>query len=425
MKAIILPGEIKGRYQVPASKSAMQRACAAALLHKGETLLLNPGISNDDQAALSIIQTLGAKLERAENQIKIFSQGVHPIASDVHCGESGLSVRMFTPIAALCTENLIIDGMGSLLERPMDGFDEMFPALQVFCNSNHGKLPLRIKGPLVPTTLTVDGSVSSQFLTGLLFAYAAADATDVTIHVNNLVSKPYIDLTLAVMKSFGMKVPVHHHYTSFYFGSSGITLPPQPITYSVETDWSSASFFLVGAALGGPITFLGLDQSSTQADKKIVAAIKSAGAAIVQEGASLHVKKDALRGFEFDASECPDLFPPLVALAAFCEGVTRIRGISRLKYKESDRGLTLQEEFSKMGLDISQQEDLLVIQGCGSLNGATVHSRNDHRIAMALAIAGCFAAGTTAIESAQAVNKSYPGFFNDLKLLGSSLSLIE
>jgi 3-phosphoshikimate 1-carboxyvinyltransferase len=424
VKAIISNAVISGRYQVPASKSAMQRACAAALLRRGETRLINPGVSNDDQAALSIIQSLGARVEIKNNQVIIFSEGVRPVSNHIHCGESGLSVRMFTPIAALSATDLVIDGEGSLLQRPMHHFDEILPALQVQCQSQQGKLPLHIKGPLVPATITMDGSISSQFLTGLLFAFAAADATDVTIKVKELVSKPYIDLTLAVMQSFGLKTPTHHQYESFFFGPSTEKSAATTITYSVEADWSSASFFLVAAALGGPIEFLGLDLSSTQADKKIVEVIEQAGASLEQVGSMLRVKKNKLKGFEFDARECPDLFPPLVALAAFCEGTTTICGVSRLTHKESDRGKTLQEEFSKLGLTLYENGDNLVIQGGGHLRGANVHARNDHRIAMALAIAGSFAEGTTEIEAAQSVAKSYPGFFNDLQLLGSTLSLI-
>src|SRR5688572_8776094 len=186
MKAIIIPSAIKGEITAPASKSAMQRACAAALIKKGTTILKNPGISADDQAALDIIQQLGATIKKQEGKIIIESKGVNPVSGSIHCGESGLSARMFTSIAALSEKEIEINGSGSLLKRPFDFFSDVLPKLNVQCSGTKGMLPLKIKGPLQPKNIEVDGSVSSQFLTGLLFAYAAADAKDLTITVKDL-----------------------------------------------------------------------------------------------------------------------------------------------------------------------------------------------------------------------------------------------
>ena len=207
MKVTIQPSKLNGTIQAPASKSSMQRACAAALLTQGKTIIRNPGHSNDDKAALDIIKRLGAQWEQAEEEIIVNSEGIKPVASEIDCGESGLSIRMFTPLVALSKKDIVIKGSGSLVTRPMDFFDEILPQLDVKIKSNNGKLPLEIHGPLRPGNIEVDGSLSSQFLTGLLMGYAAADATDVSIKVNNLKSKPYIDLTLDVMKQFGMKMP--------------------------------------------------------------------------------------------------------------------------------------------------------------------------------------------------------------------------
>jgi 3-phosphoshikimate 1-carboxyvinyltransferase len=205
MKVIIKPSGISGTVTAPASKSAMQRACAAALLKGGKTILHNPGISNDDVAALNIIQQLGAVVKKEVGVIVIHANGVEPISDEINCGESGLSVRMFTSLAALCDKPITVNGSGSLLKRPLDFFTEVLPQLGVGCESNGGLLPLKIRGPLVPKNIEVDGSLSSQFLTGFLFAYAAAGAKEVTISVTNLASKPYIDLTLQVMLLFGLK----------------------------------------------------------------------------------------------------------------------------------------------------------------------------------------------------------------------------
>jgi len=183
---------------------------------------------------------------------------------------------MFAPIVALSKNQIIINGEGSLLNRPMDFFDEVLPQLGVEIISNNGKLPLKIRGPLHPENIEIDGSLSSQFLTGLLFAYAASDKKGVTIKVNNLKSKPYIDLTLKVMRDFGLQVPESKNYEAFYF-SSTTNHKLQTTNYTVEGDWSGGAFLLVAGAVAGNITVKGLDINSTQADKKIIEALKDCG----------------------------------------------------------------------------------------------------------------------------------------------------
>ncbi|TXJ29294.1 MAG: 3-phosphoshikimate 1-carboxyvinyltransferase [Chitinophagaceae bacterium] len=423
MKVSVQPTVLKGVIQAPASKSSMQRACAAALVAKGISEIRNPGHSNDDKAAMDIISRLGAKLEeQAADLLRFNSEGIHPVASFIDCGESGLSIRMFTPLVALSDKEITIKGSGSLVTRPMDFFDEILPQLGVKVKTQGGKLPLVIQGPLKPATISVDGSLSSQFLTGLLLAYAAAGASNVSIHVNDLKSRPYIDLTLDVMKRFGLKTPENRDYREFYFDDS-VAAAEAIHHYTVEGDWSGGAFLLVAGAIAGPITVRGLDIASTQADKAIVQALMQANAGIAIDAKEIQLHPSALSAFEFDATDCPDLFPPLVALAAYCKGVTRIKGVSRLAHKESDRGLTLQEEFGKMGVVIHLDGDLMRIEGGKGLKGAAVSSRHDHRIAMACAVAALKATGETSIEHAEAVNKSYPDFYNDLRALGAAVSL--
>ncbi|RYZ56639.1 MAG: 3-phosphoshikimate 1-carboxyvinyltransferase, partial [Chitinophagaceae bacterium] len=246
MQVTISPSKVAGTITAPASKSAMQRACAAALLRGGTTVLHNPGISNDDNAALDIITQLGASIEKQEETITIKSNGVNPVNDTINCGESGLSARMFTSIAALSQKPIQVTGSGSLLKRPFSFFTETLPKLGVECSANNGLLPLQIKGPLQPNAITVDGSLSSQFLTGLLFAFAASGAENVTISVHQLNSKPYIDLTLQVMKDFGLAVPENNNYESFTFSEKH----SRPSTekrfhYAVEGDWSGGAFLLV------------------------------------------------------------------------------------------------------------------------------------------------------------------------------------
>ena len=434
MKVTIHPSHLNGSIQAPASKSSMQRACAAALLSKGTSIIHNPGHSNDDKAAIGIVKALGAVVE-INKELVINNSGfpesskVSPVGGDlegaeINCGESGLSIRMFTPIVALSDKEIRINGSGSLRTRPMDFFDEILPKLGVKIKSNGGKLPMIVQGPLIPTNIEVDGSLSSQFLTGLLMAYSAAGAKNVSIKVNDLKSKPYVDLTLNVMKKFGMGIPENKNYEEFIFHGE-LSHDSQLTThdYTVEGDWSGGAFLLVAGAIAGPITVRGLDLSSTQADRAIVDAMMNANAAIAMEAKGIKIHPGGLRAFEFDATDCPDLFPPLVALAAYCDGTTKIKGVNRLTHKESNRAVTLQDEFDKMGVVIDLEDDMMIVHGGGIVKGADVHSHHDHRIAMACAVAALKANSETVIEEAMAVKKSYPDFYNDLKSLGASVSL--
>ncbi|MBL7749405.1 MAG: 3-phosphoshikimate 1-carboxyvinyltransferase, partial [Chitinophagaceae bacterium] len=342
MKVTIHPSKLKGAIQAPASKSSMQRALAAALLTEGTSVIMNSGHSNDDKAALKVIKALGAVVNHDGDKLIIESSGVNPVAAEVNCGESGLGIRLFASIIALSEKEITINGEGSLLTRPMNFFDEVLPQLGVKIKSNEGKLPLTIQGPLQPKNIEVDGSLSSQFLTGLLMACAAADAKGVSIKVNNLKSKPYIDLTLDVMKQFGMKVPENKNYGVFTFSEEPVNqLTDQLINYTVEGDWSGAAFLLVAGAIAGPITVRGLDLSSTQADRAIIDALMAANAGIAMDAKGIQLHPVEMDAFYFDATDCPDLFPPLVALAAYCKGKTTIKGVSRLTHKESNRAVTL------------------------------------------------------------------------------------
>ena len=435
-KITVYPSKIFGSVIAPASKSSMQRACAAALVRRGISIIHNPGISNDDIASLNVIKILGAKTKySADGSLEIDSTDIHlPDTLNINFGESGLGIRMFTPIAAL-TESLVnIEGEGSLTSRPMDFFDEILPQLKVQISSNNGKLPLKIKGALVPKNIGIDGSLSSQFLTGLLLAYAASlnpsegrtlrDDDTIAITVNNLKSKPYIDLTLKVMQDFGLLVPENRNYEEFIFQKSKIKNRISKIEYTVEGDWSGSAFLLVAGAIAGGITVSGLDEHSTQADKKILEALKSCGCnvSIRHKDVSIAHSSGCKKAFYFDANDCPDLFPPLVALASYCEGITEIEGVERLAHKESNRALTLQEEFAKLGIEIILENNLMKIKGGTLVKSAVTHSHHDHRIAMACAVAALGAAGAVTIEEADAIKKSYPNFYQHLAQVGVKLS---
>jgi len=423
MNVTIHFSNIHGTVQAPASKSSMQRALAAALLRTGETVIHKPGKSDDELAAIEIIKDLGAAIKISGDELIITSHGVDPKTEEMYCGESGLAVRMFTPIVALSKRTIHITGGGSLMSRPMSFFDSFFPELGVEISSNSGRLPITIKGPLEPKSIQVDGSLSSQFITGLIMAYAAAGARNMSIKVKDLKSKGYIDLTLDVMKKSGLPVPENNNYQEFIFHGNSTNHFPSTVHYTVESDWSNAAFLLVAGAIAGPITITGLDLTSMQADKAIIDVLMQANAGIAIEAKGINVRPAEMNAFEFDATDSPDLFPPLVAMAAYCKGTSKVMGVSRLVYKESNRAQSLQNEFGKMGVKISVDDDTMFIEGAGKVQGARIHSHGDHRIAMACAVAALRANGTTVIEYAQAVRKSYPDFFAELKKLGANVSL--
>lgn len=418
---IIQPFQATGNVYAAASKSAMQRICALALLHDGKTNITNKGISNDDLAALDIIQQLGASVEVLSEKLVV--KGVKEVfGHQIHAGESGLSVRMFTPIAALSKTTISITGNGSLLKRPLDIFEEIFPALGVKIETNNGKLPLQIEGPMIPADIQLDGSLSSQFLTGFLIAFAHAATKPVTITVQDLKSRPYIDLTLSLMEKFGHKV-VNQNYQDFKI-EPGIHYTDE-LNIAVEGDWSGAAFLLVAGAIGGEVFVKGLEQNSTQGDKRITEALEMAGANLSWNGGEISVSRNNLHAFNFDATDCPDLFPPLVSLASCSDGVTIIQGAERLTHKESNRAITLQQEFGKMGVLIELEGDTMKVHGSKDLKGGTFDTHEDHRIAMALAIMATVTKEPIILEDARVVNKSYPQFYNHLEQLGGEIKELK
>lgn len=411
MNKIIFPSSIKGTIAAPASKSYMQRAVAAALLCDGITTINNPSFCEDSMRSIEIAEQLGAKIDVSENKITI-TGGLKPINNILNCGEAGLSLRMFTPIAALHNKTIILNGEGSLKTRPLPSVEEPLKHLGVKVETNNGFIPIEVCGPIKGGNITIDGSISSQFLTGLLMALPLAENNS-TITVDNLKSKPYIDITLTLLKTFGIKV-INNNYTKFTIKGNQKYLPQ---TYTIESDWSGLSFLLVAAAINGDVTITNITAVSKQADYAIIYALKKAGVNIEINKNKILVNKSTILGFRFDATECPDLFPPLVALASAALGTTVITGVSRLKHKESDRAKALVKEFYKIGIYIKIDGDNLIIKG-GKIKGATVNAHNDHRIAMALSCVAIIADAPITITGAECVAKSYPEFFDDMELLG-------
>lgn len=430
---IIHPSMVLGSIKAPASKSVMQRACAAALLKGGVTHIENYGISNDDEAALNIIECLGATITRHKKTITVMANDFYTSAkpNNINCGESGLSVRMFMPIIALLSEEFLIIGEGSLLNRPMKTFVDIFPKLNVTISTTDNHLPIKINGSLKPADIEVDGSISSQFLTGLLLAYSKYFLEHkfniqqpAVIKVKNLNSKPYIDLTLQIMADFGLPVPTNNNYGEFVFMPNNYTNTSKELWYNIEGDWSNAAFLLVAAAINGRLSLQGLNLNSHQADKQILDVLRNIGCEVEFAKGIIQINNNNSGNyfsFVFDATHSPDLFPPLVVLAANCNGTSTIKGVKRLMHKESNRAVALHTEFAKMGVDIFIKDDEMFVKGTKQINAATVHSHNDHRIAMTCAIAALnVAGGVITIEGADAIKKSYPNFFEDLKSITSA-----
>jgi 3-phosphoshikimate 1-carboxyvinyltransferase len=410
MKKKIRPSKVNGRIQAPPSKSFAQRAIAVAALAEGKSEILFAGTSEDVMASIKVARQLGATAGISGNSLYI-QGGISPPQEALDCGEAGLSIRMFSSVAAVLSSTVTLNGRGSLLSRPMDVVEESLRAMGVECTSRNGYLPLTVRGPIKGGKVEIDGSFSSQVLTGMLIAAPYA-RQDMEIVVNNLKSRPYIDITMAVMKDFGAGVD-NHDYERFIIRSGQRYHASR---YRVEGDWSAAAFLLVAGAIGGQVQVENLNAHSPQADKAILDALRSSGAIVSVDEKSVTAVKGVLRSFEFDATHCPDLFPPLVSLASYCKGISMIRGVGRLVHKESNRAATLKEEFGKLGIEIKINDDVMEVTG-GSCRGGNVFSHGDHRIAMACAVAALGGEGEVEIDGAGAVAKSYPGFFEDLETL--------
>ena len=412
MDKSVSAGSIRGTIAPPSSKSYAQRAIALALLAEGRSILRNIEFCKDTRSALKCIEALGAKVEYIDDSTIAIEGGLKPQSNTLNVGESGLATRLFTPIASLNPTPITIEGEGTLLYRPMTMMIEPLRQLGVQVRDGGGFLPIEVQGPMHGGDITVDGSVSSQFITGLLLALPLAQE-DTTLHVTSPVSTPYIDMTIETARLFGVEI-MHNEgdYTQFFIeGRQQYT----PADIAIEGDWSGAATLLVAGAIAGEVTVKNISTLSKQADTAICHALERAGAGLIIEQDSITVSKRKLRGFEFDATNAPDLFPALAALAAAAEGESVIIGTDRLRHKESDRAETICHEYEKLGIEVDiSEKNIMRIRG-GEILPATTFSHNDHRIAMSIAISALRCQGEVVIENAECVEKSYPTFFEDLE----------
>ena len=374
-----------GEVTVPASKSVAHRALICSFLAGGGNV--EPIISSKDMAAtVGIINSL----KKGENTLNSI--------------ESGSTLRFMIPVAAALGKEVTFVGQGSLLSRPIGEYLTLLPLHGTQIKSN-GYLPATISGKLRNGSFEVNGNVSSQYITGLLLALAALDGDSAVILKTELQSKPYVDMTIKVMKDYGVDI----RETDF--------------GYLVEGDWSQAAFFLVGGAINGEVTVKGLDINSTQGDKAIVDVIKRFGADVKIDDKSVTVKKSELHGIELDATDIPDMVPAIAVLAANASGETVIKGAERLRYKESDRIESVVYNLKALGADVEETSDGMIIYGGKKLHSAKLKGYNDHRIVMAFSVAA-MNIGDCEIDDAQSINKSYPSFFDDFNNLGGKADVL-
>ena len=412
MDITIPRGALKGRLTPPCSKSYAQRALALSLLAEGETILRNVEFCKDTLSAIRCIESLGASVRRIDDSTLAVCGGFAPKSNVLQVGESGLSTRLFTPVASLANEPIVIDGTGTLLHRPMTMMIEPLRHLGVEVRDGGGFLPIEVKGPIRGGEIEVDGSLSSQFVTGLLLALPLAKE-DTTLRVHGAVSTPYIDMTIDTAKRFGGNI-LHNDYSEFFIEGGQHY---EGCDFSIEGDWSAAAMLLVAGAVAGEVTLDNISTLSLQADTAICSALVHAGASVINEENSITVAKRDLQAFEFDATNCPDLFPALAALAAAAEGESVIIGTKRLEHKESNRAETIRNEYAKLGIEVDiSTENVMKIRG-SEIRSAVADGCNDHRIAMSLAVSALRSDGAVEIKGAECVEKSYPDFFKDLERL--------
>jgi 3-phosphoshikimate 1-carboxyvinyltransferase len=390
---------LRGSVDAPPSKSAAHRALICSFLAGGGSV---EGIigSNDMKATLGALEAL--------------KEG----KSTINCLESGSTLRFIIPVASALGKSVCFTGEGRLPERPIKEYISLLESHGVKCKSN-GFLPLEISGKLTGGKFEIRGDISSQYITGLLLALPILKEKSEIVLTTPLQSKPYVDMTIKVLKDYNVNIEET---------KTGYIIPEnqqfKPCNSKVEGDWSQAAFFLSAGAINGDISVCNLDLNSAQGDKEIVDILKRFGADIEVADSSVRAKKSELSGIEIDAENIPDLVPVLAAVAANAKGKTVIKNAERLRLKESDRIESVVSNLRKMGIEVCETPDGMIIEG-GEASGAELYGFNDHRIVMAFSVLALNANGKTRISDAFSINKSYPGFFEDYNLLGGRANVID
>ena len=412
MIANISPKALSGVISAPCSKSEAHRILICAALSESETKIKGNLLGDDIFATIDVLKALGSKIETSKDGII-----VNPIKKNnnvkLYIKESGSTLRFIIPIIAMLGINAEIDGGDRLRKRPIDDIVKTLSDAGITFSGD--SLPISMAGQLFKDELSIDISKSSQFLTGLLLAAGMKNCITKINTVGKEVSGDYINITIDIMRRFGVKVEKEGNT---YIVQGGYKSPKE---IAVLGDWSGACFYAVAGAMGD-VKINNLKLDSQQGDKRIIDVLKAVGAKVKENADGVGISKGELKPFEANIEDWPDAAPALSVLAAFCKGKSLIKGTSRLKIKESNRGEEIVKLLKEYNILAENHDDYIIING-GSPKGTTFKSPDDHRIAMAAAILSAYSTGKSSVVNAECVNKSYPEFFEDFKRLGGDISV--
>lgn len=419
----VYPSKLEGSVKVPPSKSMAHRAIICASLSDGKSKIDNIDYSDDIIATIEGMKSLGANIIQDNNSLEI--EGIY---SDtvvkredriIDCNESGSTLRFLVPISLLVPGKSKFIGRGNLGKRPLKTYYEIFDRQGIIYSYEKEKLNLNIEGNLKGGEFYVEGNVSSQFITGLLFTLPLLKEDSKIIITTDMESKGYIDLTLSAMKAFGVNI-INNNYKEFIIKGNQKYSSRK---YRVEGDYSQGAFFLCANALGNNIEVQDLCLNSLQGDKEVVDILERMGIEfITSENGIRNQINNRISSTIIDGSQCPDIIPVLAATASLANGRTEIINAGRLRIKECDRLAAINSELSKLGVNIIEKEDGLIIDGIDSLEGGIeLWSHKDHRIAMTLAVIATRCKNPIIIKDYECIAKSYPKFFEDYKMLGGKV----
>lgn len=409
-KTLTVSGRPKGVIQLPASKSLAHRSLICAALASGESLIKGLNLPGWDIAAtLACLKSLGIDWQWEGDSLRIQGGSLSPEENAVlDVGESGSTLRFMLPLALISGKRIAFKGEGRIWERPLTEYLEALTARGAEIDFQPQAGHLVVQGGLKPGEYRLPGHISSQFVSGLLMVLPLLPGESRILLTSPLESRPYVDLTLQVMAAFGVEIE-HDDYAVFRIPGGQSY---QARVYEVEGDFSAASFFLAAAALGCDVRCAGLNPASKQGDREILTVIERAGGRIIQNpDGTLGAEGGNLQGIRVDCRDIPDLVPPMAVLLSFAQGESRLEQAARLRMKESDRLEAVADLLQALGGKVVQEEDALIITGAESLAGGLVDSKNDHRIAMAAALASLGCRGPVEIINPECVDKSYPGFW--------------
>lgn len=415
----ITPTQLNGTVAIPPSKSMAHRAIICAALAKGKSRIDHIEYSQDILATITAMQALGAQIETFEDYLFIDGTATGSQREcQIDCKESGSTLRFMVPVSLIHENHVRFIGEGNLGKRPLNVFYDIFDEQEISYQYQNGILDLMIQGQLKAGEFKVPGNVSSQFISGLLFALPLLEGNSKIIITSKLESIGYIDLTLQMLENFGIVI-THDHYQEFHITGRQSY---KAHDYYVEADYSQAAFYLVAGALGNSVALKGLNLDSLQGDKEAIDILKRMGATLTKEADLIKVEAKQLKATTIDGSQCPDVIPVLALAASLAEGTTIIEHAERLRIKECDRLAAVASELTKLGAKITETTDGLIIEGVSQLQGGQVSAWADHRIAMTLAIASTCAQTEVIIDNKECVKKSYPSFWQDFEQLGGMTS---